>query len=157
PRTGPVNFGLLKVRRGAVEATIRELNRHLPRDVMALSRDELLRIEEDYWVGQTATGKIFAFGVMVTMVVAAVVVYQVLSNDVRDHLPEYATLKAMGHSSFYLSRVVLAQGAIYALAAYLPAVVLGAVLYRVTEALAHIPMILTRANLAIVLLLNLLA
>jgi putative ABC transport system permease protein len=94
---------------------------------------------------------------MVTMVVAAVVVYQVLSNDVRDHLPEYATLKAMGHSAFYLSRVVLAQGAIYALAAYLPAVVLGAALYRATETLAHIPMILTRANLATVLMLNLIA
>src|SRR5262249_52154222 len=114
-------------------------------------------IEQDYWVNQTATGKIFAFGVLVTMVVAAVVIYQVLSNDVRDHLHEYATLKAMGHSNGYLSGVVLVQGAIYALAAYLPAVVVAAVLYRVTDKLANIPMILTFGNLALVLALNLAA
>jgi putative ABC transport system permease protein len=154
---GPVNFGLLKVRAGAVADTVRRLNRLLPSDVKALSREELFRIEQDYWVGQTATGKIFSFGVLVTMVVAAVVVYQVLSNDVRDHLPEYATLKAMGHTNAFLSRVVLAQAAIYAVAAYVPAVLLGSVLYRVTDTLADIPMILTRGNLALVLALNLAA
>jgi putative ABC transport system permease protein len=35
--------------------------------------------------------------VFLTLVVAAVVVYQVLSSDIRDHLPEYATLKAIGY------------------------------------------------------------
>jgi putative ABC transport system permease protein len=154
---GPVAFGLLKVRGGDVAGTVRLLNLRLPPDVKALTRDDLYRIEQDYWVGQTATGKIFAFGVLVTMVVAAVVIYQVLSNDVRDRLPEYATLKAMGHTTFYLSRVVLAQAAIYALSAYLPAVILGAVLYRITDTLANIPMILTPANLALVLALNLTA
>jgi putative ABC transport system permease protein len=129
----------------------------LPPDVKALAREDLYRIEQDYWVRQTATGQIFAFGVFVTMVVAAVVIYQVLSNDVRDHLPEYATLKAMGHTNFYLSSVVLVQAAIYALAAYLPAVLLAAALYRVTEALANIPMILTPTNLVGVLALNLAA
>lgn len=155
PTAGPVHFGLLKVQSGAVADTVRLLNTRLPPDVQALSRNDLYKIEQNYWVRQTATGKIFAFGVLVTMVVAAVVIYQVLSNDVRDHLPEYATLKAMGHTSAYLSRVVLIQGAIYALAAYLPAVVAGAVLYRVTDALANIPMILTPANLANVLVLDL--
>lgn len=157
PTASPVNFGLLRLRDRDVAGTVGRLNRLLPPDVRALSRDELARIEQDYWVGQTATGRIFAFGVFVTMVVAAVVVYQVLSNDVRDHLPEYATLKAMGHTSGYLSRVVLTQGTIYATAAYLPAVALGAVLYRVTDTLANIPMILTAGNLGLVLALNLAA
>jgi putative ABC transport system permease protein len=157
PPAGPVNFGLLKVRRGAGADTVRRLDLLLPPDVKALSREELFRIEQDYWVRQTATGKIFAFGVLVTMVVAAVVVYQVLSNDVRDHLPEYATLKAMGYTNAFLSRVVLVQSAIYAVAAYVPAVLLGSVLYRMTDTLANIPMILTPGNLALVLALNLAA
>jgi putative ABC transport system permease protein len=108
-------------------------------------------------VRQTATGRIFSFGVFVTMIVAAVVVYQVLSNDVREHLPEYATLKAMGHTNVFLSGVVQVQAAIYATVAYLPAVVAGFVLYRVTDTLANIPMVMTAANLGLVLVLNLVA
>jgi putative ABC transport system permease protein len=152
----PLNFGLLKIR-GDTDDAVRRLNRYLPPDVKAVSRAELARIEQDYWVRQTATGKIFSFGVLVSMIVAAVVVYQVLSNDVRDHLPEYATLKAMGHSNRYLSSIVLAQGAIYALAAYLPAVALAFLLYRMTDTLANIPMIMTAGNLALVLALDLAA
>jgi putative ABC transport system permease protein len=156
-RSFGADAAVLKVRRGAGTDTVRRLDLLLPPDVKALSREELFRIEQDYWVRQTATGKIFAFGVLVTMVVAAVVVYQVLSNDVRDHLPEYATLKAMGYTNASLSRVVLVQSAIYAVAAYVPAVLLGSVLYRMTDTLANIPMILTPGNLALVLALNLAA
>jgi putative ABC transport system permease protein len=133
------------------------LNERLPAGVKALTRDALYRIESDYWVRQTATGKIFAFGVLVTMIVAAVVVYQVLSNDIRNRLPEYATLKAMGYTNGFLSRVVLVQASIYALAAYLPAVLVSWGLYRVTEDLATIPMHLTWFNLGLVLGLTVLA
>jgi len=115
-------------------------------------RQEILRRESEHWVGQTATGKLFAFGVLVATIVASAVIYQVLSNDVRDHLAEYATLKAIGHSNGYLARVVIAQAMIYSGAAYLVAVALGFVLYRATEALAGIPMRLTPGILGLTLL-----
>ncbi len=154
---GVVNFGLLTVSPGTAAETVRALNARLPRDVQALSCAELYNTEANYWVKQTATGKIFAFGVLVTMVVAAVVVYQVLSNDIRNRLPEYATLKAMGYTNRFLSRVVLWQAVIYALAAYVPAVLVSYGLYRATEALATIPMRLTGFNLGLVLGLTLFA
>ena len=44
------------------------------------------------------------------------VIYQVLANDIRDHIVEYATLKAMGHTNGFLSRVVVTQAMIYVLA-----------------------------------------
>jgi len=87
----------------------------------------------------------------VTMVVAAVVLYQVLSNDVRSHLSEYATLGAIGYTTGALARIVLAQGLVYALASYAPAVLIAAVAYRVTAELAGTPMTMTPANLALVL------
>lgn len=77
------------------------------------------------------------------MIVASAVIYQVLLNDVGDHLAEYATFKAMGHSNAFLARIVVQQALIYVAAAYLIAVVLGLGLYRATEALAGIPMRLT--------------
>ena len=79
-----------------VAAATDELRARLPADVEPLTRAEILARETDHWVNQTSTGQLFAFGVLVAMAVATVVVYQVLSNDVREHLPEYATLKAHG-------------------------------------------------------------
>jgi putative ABC transport system permease protein len=147
-----VNFGLITLRPGAdPEAVAERLARALPPDVKVLSRLALYRLESDYWVGQTATGKIFSFGVFLTMVVAAVMVYQALAGDIRDHLPEYATLKAMGYSDGDLARVIQAQAGLYAVACYLLAVPLSAVVYRATDRLANIPMVLTGANLLIAL------
>jgi putative ABC transport system permease protein len=154
PGVGQVNFGLLKVRPGMVPEVVRRLGQRLPPDVQVLSRDELVAREEDYWVRQTATGNIFEYGVLITILVAAVVIYQVLSNDIRDHITEYATLKAMGHTNAFLSRIVMTQAVIYSLSAYLPAVVAGWILYRATEALANIPMRMTPVNLGRVLLLT---
>ena len=96
-----------------------------PPDVEPYSREQILAREIDHWVNQTSTGQLFAFGVLVAMIVAAVVVYQVLSNDVREHLPEYATLKAMGYSFRRLAVVVVAQSMIYMLISYVIAVILG--------------------------------
>jgi putative ABC transport system permease protein len=155
PGVEQVNFGLLTVPPEQVDDVVRRLNLRLPPDVRAWSRADLVALEEDYWVRQTATGKIFAYGVLVTILVAAVVIYQVLANDIRDHIVEYATLKAMGHTNAFLSSVVVTQAMIYALAAYLPAVLAGAGLYKATEALANIPMRLTSANLGLVLVLTL--
>ncbi len=149
----PVNFGLLTLSPGAKPAAVADrLRRALPPDVLVLTRDALYRLESEYWVGQTATGKIFSFGVLLTMLVAAVVVYQALSNDIRNHLPEYGTLKAIGCSNGYLFRVIQTQAAIYAAACFPPAAVLAVAVYRVTEALASIPMELTGRNLVTALL-----
>jgi putative ABC transport system permease protein len=146
-----LSVGLVRVRPGTVAETVRRLNKILPPDTVALSRDALNDRERDYWVRQTSTGNIFASGVLVAMAVAAVVVYQVLSNDVRRHLPEYATLKAMAYTDRYLSRVVIVQALIYVLGAFVPAVLLAYVAYQITAALANIPMRMTVANLALAL------
>jgi putative ABC transport system permease protein len=154
PTTERVQFGFLKLEKDdapTVQSACRALRAALPADVVPYSRAEILRRESEHWVGQTATGKLFAFGVLVAMIVASAVIYQVLSNDVRDHLAEYATLKAMGHSNLYLARIVVQQALIYAGAAYLIAVVLGFGLYRATEALAGIPMRLTAHILGLTL------
>jgi len=143
------NFGLLKVRPGTANETAERLNATLPPDVRADTRETILANEVDHWVNQTSTGQLFAIGVLVAMVVAAVVVYQVLSNDVREHLPEYATLRAMGYSTFRLAAILVFQAILYMLISFAAAVAIAAIVYRATEALAGIPMVLTGDNLAL--------
>ena len=96
---------LLRLRPGSdVAATVTRLR--------GLISDQSLRIrsfadaaEEDlrYQQTQRPTGVIFGFGVLIGVLVGIVIVYQVLSADVADHLREYATFKAMGYGSrFFL-------------------------------------------------------
>ena len=143
------NYGLLKVKPGAVDEAVANLRKSLPDDVLVNSREEALEREVDHWVNQTSTGKLFAIGVLVAMNVAAVVVYQVLSNDVREHLPEYATLRAMGYSTLRLASILIFQATLYMLISFAVAVAISEVVYRATEALAGIPMVMTRENLAL--------
>lgn len=143
------NFGLLKVRAGTVDETVARLRETLPPDVRVESRAAILASEVDHWVNQTSTGQLFAIGVLVAMGVAAVVVYQVLSNDVREHLPEYATLQAMGYSTPRLAGILVFQAVLYMLISFALAVAIALVVYQATETLAGIPMVLTRRNLAL--------
>jgi len=62
-----------------------------------LTLDEFAAREREYWK-QALPSPIFGFGVAIGFLVGAVIVYQILYTDVSDHLPEYATLKAMGYS-----------------------------------------------------------
>ena len=48
-------------------------------------------------------------------VVGCVIVYQILYGDVSDHLPEYATLMAMGYPLRDLLAVVVREGLMLAL------------------------------------------
>ena len=54
---------------------------------------------------------------MIGFIVGAVIVYQILSSDVAEHLPEYATLKAIGYSDRYLLLVVFQEALILAILA----------------------------------------
>jgi putative ABC transport system permease protein len=95
--------------------------------------------EKTYWATGTGIGFIFSLGVIVGFIVGIVIVYQVLYSDVSDHLPEYATLKAMGYTDNYLLRVLLQEALFLAALGYLPAFFLSFGLYQLTFAATLLP------------------
>jgi putative ABC transport system permease protein len=95
--------------------------------------------ERTYWANSTGIGFIFGLGVIVGFIVGIVIVYQILYSDVSDHLPEYATLKAMGYTDNYLLRVLLQEALFLAALGYLPAFFLSFGLYQVTFAATLLP------------------
>jgi putative ABC transport system permease protein len=95
--------------------------------------------ERTYWATGTGIGFIFSLGVVVGFIVGIVIVYQVLYSDVSDHLPEYATLKAMGYTDNYLLGVLLQEALLLAALGYLPAFFLSFGLYQVTFAATLLP------------------
>ena len=118
------------------------LNKSLPNDVRVLTKDEFIEFEKNYWKTSTAIGFIFSLGAFMGFIVGCVVVYQILYSDVTDHLPEYATLLAMGYRLKSLFFVVAREGFLLALFGYLPAYVSGQILYAVIRNSTKLPIIM---------------
>ncbi|HUG54530.1 MAG TPA: ABC transporter permease DevC [Vicinamibacteria bacterium] len=143
PHRGPgqVEIGVVKLEPGASPEAVRDaLAARLPPDVLALTRDDLIRREIRYWNVVTPIGYVFNFGVMIGFGVGAIIVSQILFADVSEHLPEYATLKAIGYANPFLYGVVLSQAVILAVLGYLPGLALTLVLYHVAEKATLLPM-----------------
>jgi len=135
-----VSLGLIKLRdRSNPEAVAAKLRQILPPDVEVLTRAQVAEYEVNRWVNETQIGIIFQLGVLVSLIVGAAIVYQVLSSDVVRHLSEYATLKAMGYRNFYLVRVVVRQALMLAAAGFGFAVLMSEGLYRFTTKVANVP------------------
>ncbi|HVK18703.1 MAG TPA: FtsX-like permease family protein [Fimbriiglobus sp.] len=149
---GRVSFGLVKVAPGADPAAVAErLRSEMPRDVLVFTRDEINDHERVYWVEKNAIGQFFTFGVSLALLVGAVFIYQMMVADIKKHLPEYATLKAVGYRFGYLFRVVVWQSLILAVAGYAIGLVVSLVLYELTRQVAHLPVRMTGERLALVL------
>ena len=88
-------------------------------------------------------------------IVGCVIVYQILSSDVSDHLPEYATLMAMGYPLASLLRVVGREGLLLAVLGYLPAYATGLGLYALVRSGTRLPVYMnsTRAVVVLVMIL----
>ena len=147
-----IELGLIRLVPGAdADAVAAALNKALPNDVKVLTKQEFLAFEQDYWRSSTSIGFIFTLGAAMGLVVGAVIVYQILFSDVVDHLPEYATLKAMGYSSMDLVVVVLQESFLLACLGYLPALLAGQGLYALTRAATNIPIGMSRQMAVLVL------
>ena len=104
------------------------------RDLRGLISDKSLRIrsyaeaaQEDlrYQQTQRPTGVIFGFGVLIGVLVGLVIVYQVLSADVADHLREYATFKAMGYGPRFFLGIVIEEALVLGLLGFIPGLAVG--------------------------------
>jgi putative ABC transport system permease protein len=148
---GLIDLGLVRVADGVDPSLVRDAIRaELPGDVLVLTHAEFRQREIDYWNSATPIGYVFGFGVIVGLVVGGIIVYQILFADVNDHLPEYATLKAMGYSNAFLAGVVVQQAVILATLGFVPAVGISFALYRVSSEATRLPLEMTAERAALV-------
>ncbi|ESA36892.1 hypothetical protein N836_04855 [Leptolyngbya sp. Heron Island J] len=138
-----ITLGVLTVESGSdIETVKTQLQAHLPSDKVAvLTLDELIEKEHQF-TQNDPIGIIFGFGSIVGFVVGIVIVYQVLYTDISDHLPEYATLKAMGYSDGSLLRVVLLEALLLAVLGFIPGFFTSLGLYQILTTLTRIPLIM---------------
>ncbi|MBD1918061.1 MULTISPECIES: ABC transporter permease DevC [Cyanophyceae] len=126
-----INLGLVLLEPDAdTERVKAALQAQLPADVEVYTKPEIIAKESRFWIQTTSIGFIFGLGVVVSFVVGTVIVYQILYTDIRDHLREYATLKAIGYSGGYLFKTVLQEALLLALMGYVPGLILALGLYQ---------------------------
>ena len=153
---GAIEVGLVRLKPGAdPEQVVSRLSQRLPKDVSVLTKQGFIDFEQNYWKSSTSIGFIFTLGAAMGFVVGCVIVYQVLYTDVSDHLPEYATLMAMGYRLSHLLGVVVREGFYLAAMGYVPAYLAGQGLYWFVRDATKLPvgMDLSRALTVLVMIL----
>jgi putative ABC transport system permease protein len=135
-----IEVGLIRLVPGAdVEAVRQQIDAILPDDVMVLTPEGFADIEKTYWASGTGIGFIFGLGTIIGFIVGIVIVYQILYSDVSDHLPEFATLKAMGYSDRYLLLVLMQESLILAVVGFVPSLLLATGLYQIVYGATLLP------------------
>jgi putative ABC transport system permease protein len=151
PVPGSIEIGLLRLRPGAdrdeVAAT---LNRNLPADVKVYTKQGFEDFEKNYWRDSTAIGFIFTLGAAMGFVVGCVIVYQILYSDVSDHLPEYATLMAMGYPLTSLLAVVAREGFLLSFLGFVPAWLISNAMYALVRSGTNLPVSMDGQRTALV-------
>jgi putative ABC transport system permease protein len=124
-----------------------------------LSKTEVLTAAEfasrsrSFWLFGTGAGAALFAGALLAMVVGSVVVAQTLYSSTKEHLYEFATLRAIGSSGRYLHTVIIAQALLSAVAGFAIAFVIGLFVVRVTSNSA-LPVLMTPALTVILFVLT---
>ncbi|MBA2227917.1 MAG: FtsX-like permease family protein [Thermogemmata sp.] len=120
PGTDPleaVDLGLVwfqpEARREQVLDALRQLYAATP-NVEVLTLKQLIEREERFWLANTPIGFAFGAGMILGFVVGLVICYQILTGNIADHLGQYATLRAIGHTPGFLRAVVTAEALLLA-------------------------------------------
>ena len=81
-------------------------------------------------------------GALLGVIVGTVIVAQTLYSSTKDHLKEFATLRAMGSSNRYIYNVIIYQALLSAVIGFCLAGVIGAVVVQMT-AKSALPIVIT--------------
>ncbi|MEH1811869.1 MAG: ABC transporter permease DevC [Nostoc sp.] len=150
-----IDLGIVDVEPNAsIEQTQADLRAKLPDDLLVLNLAEFTARESAYWSTGSSIGPTFNLGVAIGFLVGAVIVYQILYTDVSDHLPEYATLKAMGYSDRYLIGVIAQEAFILAVLGFLPGFLLSSGFYIFFQSVTFLPTAMKLARAVTVLVLT---
>jgi putative ABC transport system permease protein len=127
-----------------VEAVRKSLQARLP-NMEVLTHQDLRQRSHDYWLYNTGAGAGLIAGMVLAIIVGVVVVAQTLYASTKEHLNEFATLRALGASSGFLCKVILWQAVLSATIGYILGMIVSII---VIYLLASVLPILMTFNLA---------
>jgi putative ABC transport system permease protein len=116
-------------------------------DAEVLTTDEFRSRSRSFWLFGTGAGAALFAGALLGVIVGTVIVAQTLYSSTKDHLSEFATLRAMGSSNGYIYNVIIYQALLNAVAGFIVAAAIGAVVVEMT-AKSALPIVITPGLIA---------
>jgi putative ABC transport system permease protein len=132
-----------------VEDARKALLQRLP-DVEVLTLQEFRKRSIDRWLFETGAGAALLTGAALGLIVGVVIVAQTLYSSTKDHLNEFATLRALGAPASYIIKVILMQATLSALIGYALGITLSLVVIWVSRGEPSLLIVMT-PNLALLL------
>lgn len=112
-------FFLVQLQPGVDALAVRkELSSRLE-SAEVLTKQEFRDRSLTQWLFRTGAGVALIGGALLGILVGTVIVAQTLYSSTKDHLNEFATLRALGSSSGYIHQVILAQAGLSAVIGYI--------------------------------------
>ena len=115
-----------------LEAVRQRIAERLP-DTEVLTHDEFRKRSVNYWLFNTGAGGALIAGACLGIIVGVVIVAQTLYASTKDHLNEFATLRALGASASYIHAVILIQALLSAVLGYILGISLAMLVIRATR------------------------
>jgi putative ABC transport system permease protein len=143
PRNKVSDF-LVRLQPGADRERVRQDVETTIAGVDALTPAQFRSRSRSFWLFGTGAGAALFGGALLGIIVGTVIVAQTLYSSTKDHLYDFATLRAIGCSNRYIYRIVGSQALINAVAGFGLAALIGLAVVRFTAASA-LPVVLTPA------------
>ncbi len=101
--------------------------------VQALTPDQFRNQSRSFWLFETGAGAALFAGALLSVIVGTAIVAQTLYSSTKDHLYEFATLRAMGATNDYIYKVIVCQALIDAVIGFCIAAIIGVVAVHLTS------------------------
>ena len=139
-----ITYGLVQLAPGANAESVRATLQGLLPDLQVMTKEEFRNRSLDHWMLATGAGVALIGGAILGLIVGTVIVAQTLYSSTKDHLNEFATLRALGSSAGYIHRVILSQAALSAALGYGLGMAIALLIIYVTESMAlPLPIVMT--------------
>jgi putative ABC transport system permease protein len=135
-------YFLIHLDRGSDVGAVRANLQSTLGDVEVLTPSEFRERSRQFWLFGTGAGAALFAGALLGIIVGTVIVAQTLYSSTKDHINEFATLRAMGSSRGYIYKVIIWQAILNAVIGFSLAALVGAVVVRATAASA-LPIVIT--------------
>ena len=111
-------------------------------DAEVLTSQEFRHRSRLFWLSDTGAGAALLGSAILGVIVGTIIVAQTLYSSTKDHLKEFATLRAIGSSRRYILTVILSQALLSAVIGFSIAAAIGLTLVKATID-AALPIVMT--------------
>jgi putative ABC transport system permease protein len=143
---GKASYLLVRLAREADPDQVRRQLASNIADVEVLTPAEFRERSRKFWLFGTGAGAALFAGALLGVIVGTVIVAQTLYSSTKEHLNEFATLRALGSSRRYIYNVIVFQALLSAVIGFSIAALAGYGIVQLTEGTA-LPILITPALL----------